>query len=106
MNILYTLMRQTDTHAGNQIIAKNNGRYYLALIDNAQVGSLKFHKSVHIKSCSHSTYEGLKKINTKKLEEVWSDLMPLDEERCRKLIALTLRQRSLLIKAVENNGLV
>ncbi len=94
------LMCRWDIHAGNQILAKHKGKYYLALIDNAGVRSLIHTTKNKITTMYASTLEKLKVVDRPKLELVWHELLKVNRNRTEKLIDLILTRKEQIIEVI------
>lgn len=100
----YYLFNQWDPHIGNQIITHHDGKYYLALIDNAGITFTSHKPDLVSKKIYASTYLAIKKLTKEKLEEIWSDYLPVRKVRAATVIARTLERKKRLLKLIEQKG--
>ncbi len=70
--MLHYLLCRWDTKSGNQLIAKHDDRYYLALIDNAGIRSLIHKSPLTTDTFYASTLAALKKLDRETLTRLWS----------------------------------
>ncbi len=99
------IFNRWDTHSGNQIISENKGKYTLALIDNAGLTFLSHKPKFNIKSINAATLLALQKINSQKaLEDIWSEYLPVRDDRGRTVIERTKKRIELLLSTVQKKS--
>lgn len=104
MHIFNFLLNRWDGHTGNQLMSYHKGRYYLALIDNAGSTFLSHKPHLTTKKIYGSTYLALKKLTQAKLEDAWSDYLPVRKSRAREVIQRILKRKEQLMRVVESKG--
>lgn len=106
MNIFNFLLNRWDSHSGNQLMSVHNGHYYIALIDNAGSTFLSHKPRLKTRKIYGSTYLALKKLTQERLEEVWSEYLPVRNQRAREVIQRILQRKEQLTRTIDAKGKV